>query len=110
MSDARDDIVRRLRELAEQSGGGFDLSDDHEPTPRWSEPDALLMRAADEIERLRADRDRLDWLAKHRCDASIRVNGTLDVKAVNAWGIASDGADLREAIDAVMAAEKGTTA
>ena len=54
-----------------------------------------------EVERLRADAERLDWLAANPREGSIRI-GT-DIKPVVFWGVsAAPGVDLRFAIDAAL--------
>ena len=70
-----------------------------------------LIEAADRIEalnaeiaRLKADAERLDWLADHPREATIRVGA--DMKACVFYGVSCDPKwTAREAIDAAIAAK-----
>lgn len=48
----------------------------------------------------RADAARLEWLAQHPLEGTIRIGG--DLKPCTFWGVSSAGTDLRAAIDAAM--------
>ena len=63
-------------------------------------------RLRQELAAARADAARLEWLAQHPLEGTIRIGG--DLKPCTFWGVSSAGTDLRAAIDAALAAPESS--
>jgi hypothetical protein len=91
-------LVSRLLE-AEREYGAAQL------TPCATDYGALFREAREEIERLRADAERIEWLAAHPREATVRIGA--DFKPCVFYGVSCHPKwSAREAIDAAIDAAR----